>query len=68
MMQSAASYPEPLRFSGFRFVSQELLDRLDGSSADEGNQLKASPHQHSPSKLVDIDPSWYVWGAGRQTW
>lgn len=66
-MQSAEFYPEPMRFSGFRFVPRELFDSLDGSWTDE-DRLKANPHQPSPSKLVDIDGSWYVWGAGRQTW
>ncbi|KAK4033683.1 cytochrome P450 [Parachaetomium inaequale] len=67
IMQSAEFYPEPMRFSGFRFVPQELLDSLDVSEPDEEARLKANPHQPSPSKLVDIDGSWYVWGAGRQT-
>jgi hypothetical protein len=67
-MQSAAFYPEPLRFSGFRFAPQELLDTLDVSTSDAEAQLKENPRQSTPSKLVDIDGSWYVWGAGRQTW
>jgi hypothetical protein len=67
MLQSAAFYPKPLHFSGFRFVPQELLDGLDESNTDD-TELKTKPRQPSPSRFVDIDGSWYVWGAGRQTW
>ncbi|KAK5652129.1 hypothetical protein OQA88_10771 [Cercophora sp. LCS_1] len=59
MMQDAKWYPDPLKFSGFRFVSQDLLQGI-------GNEAKG-PMQDSPSSLVAVGDTFHMWGSGRQT-
>ncbi|KAK3995525.1 cytochrome P450 [Cladorrhinum sp. PSN332] len=56
----AEYYPQPHRFNGFRFVSKEALDGIGFSS-------EKLPHQVKPSKLTDVEPSWLMFGIGRQS-
>ncbi|KAI1132438.1 cytochrome P450 [Nemania abortiva] len=58
IMQNPAHFPEPLTFSGFRFAS---LESLKGTNMEESPNIS----QNLPSKLVDVDDSWHVWGTGR---
>ncbi|KAK0654525.1 cytochrome P450 [Cercophora samala] len=53
-------YPNPEQFSGFRFAPPQLLDSL--SIKDE----EGLPKQDTPSKLVDTDHKWLMFGTGRQ--
>lgn len=59
IMQNPKDYPEPLAFNGFRFVDPEVLENATG-------EFKSL--QPKPSKLVDVDNSWHVWGTGRMAW
>jgi len=61
MMQDAKWYPSPLQFSGFRFAPPELVASLGAEKLD------AAPRQEKPSKLVEGDSTFYMWGVeGKQ--
>lgn len=60
MMQDEKWYPDARTFSGFRFVSDEVLASLGGGNG--------GPKQPSPARLVDVDDTFHMWGSGRQTW
>ena len=62
IMQNPEAYPQPQRFSGFRFAPQEAIDGIGSADADD------SPRQPKPSRLIDVDDAFYMWGSGRQTW
>jgi hypothetical protein len=57
-MQRAEHYPDPLNFNGFRFADPKIVDTA----------IAYSMSQPNPSKLVDLDSSWNVWGTGRMAW
>ncbi|KAI0200207.1 cytochrome P450 [Astrocystis sublimbata] len=59
MMQSSEHYPQPLEFNGFRFASRDDIAAASGAVSD----FKSI--QPKPSKLVDVNESWHVWGTGR---
>ena len=62
-MQDARWYPSPLQFSGFRFAPPELVASLGAEKLD------AAPRQEKPSKLVEGDNTFYMWGVeGKQGW
>ena len=54
----AEFYPEPLEFNGFRFVDPAIVP----------GQLRSHISQKRPSKLVDVDESFLMWGTGRMAW
>ncbi|KAK3366318.1 cytochrome P450 [Lasiosphaeria ovina] len=56
----AAYFPEPTKFDGFRFAPRELVASLaaDGSVSEGTRMPKAS-------KIVDVDPSWLLFGTGK---
>ncbi|KAI1121769.1 cytochrome P450 [Nemania abortiva] len=56
LMQSGSHYPDPLEFNGFRFV--------DPSTITESAKVSKS-FQEKPSRLVDVDNTFHVWGTGR---
>ena len=60
LMQDGKHYPQPLEFSGFRFVDPELLK--DGET-DVKKIL-----QPKSSKLTDVGIDFHVWGTGRMAW
>ncbi|KAK4656889.1 hypothetical protein QC762_0040220 [Podospora pseudocomata] len=53
-------YPNPEQFSGFRFAPPEVLESL--SKMDQEGLAK----QDTPSKLVDTDHKWLMFGTGKQ--
>ncbi|KAI0183417.1 cytochrome P450 [Xylaria flabelliformis] len=57
IMQSEKYYPQPLEFNGFRFVKPHDLSRV--------SDRKFAILQPKPSKLVDVNLTWHVWGIGR---
>jgi cytochrome P450 len=59
IMQSAEYYPSPLEFNGFRFARPEDLASVN----DQGQTFNFA--QPTPSKLVDVEQAWHVWGVGR---
>ncbi|KAI1375702.1 cytochrome P450 [Hypoxylon crocopeplum] len=59
IMQSPEYYPSPLEFNGFRFVS---LAQLDAATSSQTGTKFVQPE---PSKLVDVNNAWHVWGTGR---
>ncbi|KAK0653142.1 cytochrome P450 [Cercophora newfieldiana] len=61
MMQDGRYYPSPLQFSGFRFAPPEVVASI-GVDA-----YLASPRQEKPSKLIEGDQTFYMWGVGKQS-
>lgn len=55
-------YPNPEQFGGFRFTPPEVLESL--SKMDQEGLAK----QDTPSKLVDTDHKWLMFGTGKQAW
>lgn len=58
MLRDPSMYPQPDVFDGFRFVDQEILERLG----------KTSIQPEGPSKFTDVSETWHVWGTGKLTW
>ena len=58
IMQRSDYYPEPLEFNGFRFADSKLIEV----------PTRYKFPQPKPSKLVDVDGTWHVWGTGRMAW
>ncbi|KAK4164290.1 cytochrome P450 [Cladorrhinum sp. PSN259] len=54
-------YPQPHQFSGFRFVSEGVLNSI------EFNAEEKLPQQAKASKLTDIESSWLMFGIGKQS-
>ncbi len=69
-MHNSEFYDAPLRFSGFLFAPQELVDGFDTTCnrPDEKESMGKAPRQSVPSKLVDDDIGFHMWGQGRITW
>ena len=61
IMQDSRYYPDPLAFNGFRFASPNALEGTSEMSTFRFLQPK-------PSRFVDADQSFHVWGTGRMTW
>lgn len=57
-MKSTEYYPDPLEFNGFRFVNATDVEKF-------GYESKFKFVQPKPSKLVDVNNTWHVWGTGR---
>ena len=57
-MQDAKDYPEPLRFSGFRFADPKAIEAVVGRDI-------VPVSQQQPSKLTDTSVTYHVWGTGR---
>ena len=61
-------YPQPGQFNGFRFVSKEVLDSINCSHDSKNTAvLQSEAQQAKPSKLTDIDPTWLMFGIGKQS-
>lgn len=59
--RSAEYYPEPNEFNGFRFVEASQLLHVRAAASPTSQQLK-------PSKITDVDNSFFMWGTGRMAW
>ncbi|OAL53550.1 cytochrome P450 [Pyrenochaeta sp. DS3sAY3a] len=59
LMQSGTFYPQPLSFSGFRFVDPAALEAV------EKQDMAGKAMQDEPSKLTDVGSTYHVWGTGR---
>ncbi|KAF2177798.1 cytochrome P450 [Zopfia rhizophila CBS 207.26] len=57
IMQDPRHYPSPLDFNGFRFADPAILDPETSS--------KFRFPQPSPSRLIDANETYHVWGPGR---
>jgi len=60
-MQDGKFYPSPDQFSGFRFAPEDIVANIGGTQ-------NGAPTQDRPSKLVDSDNTFYMWGVGKQSW
>ncbi|KAK1757158.1 cytochrome P450 [Echria macrotheca] len=64
ILRSARFYEDPLVFSGFRFAPADALNQKSNPGGTDETKV---PRQANPSKLVDVDSAFYMWGSGRQT-